>query len=160
MMTRWIVPVDDTNTMFLEFRHISEITGETPEWWADRNVMLPAQLPDSDVYEDRQRQPGDYDAQVGQRPIAVHGLEHLGATDRGIIMFRRQIRQGIQAVREGREPNGVCREDGKIIPTYCNDTVILAPVEADAEAERQLLRHTGQELAQRYIKHPPLLQRL
>ena len=158
MMTRWIVPVDDTHTMFLEFRHVSETEGETPEWWADRNVMLPAQLPDSDVYEDRQRQPGDYDAQVGQRPIAVHGLEHLGATDRGIIIFRRQIRQGIQAVREGREPNGVCREAGKIIPTYCNDTVLLAPPEADAEAERQLLRHTGQELAQRYIKEPPLLQ--
>ncbi|MEE8303535.1 MAG: aromatic ring-hydroxylating dioxygenase subunit alpha, partial [Candidatus Tectomicrobia bacterium] len=82
MMSRWIVPVDDTHTMFLEFRHVSETEGVTPPWWADRNVMLPAQLPDTEVYEDRQRQPGDYDAQVGQRPIAIHGLEHLGATDR------------------------------------------------------------------------------
>ena len=32
-------------------------------------------------------------AQVSQRSIAVHGLEHLGATDRGVTMFRRQLRR-------------------------------------------------------------------
>ncbi len=128
--------------------------GVTPAWWADRNVMLPAQLPDTEVYEDRQRQPGDYDAQVGQRPIAIHGLEHLGATDRGIIIFRRQIGQGIQAVREGRDPNGLCREAGKIIPTYCNDTVVSLPPGSTPEAERQCLRETGLTLAQTYLKHP------
>ena len=133
--------------------------GQTPDWWADRNIMLPAQLPDSDVYEDRQRQPGDYDAQVGQRPIAVHALEHLGATDRGIIMFRRQVRQGIQAVREGRDPDGIYREAGHIIPTYCNDTVLHAPAESSAETEQNLLRRTGQELAKQYLNSPPLLLR-
>ncbi len=158
MMSRWIVPVDDTNTMFLEFRHVSETDSVTPAWWGDRTVMLPAQVPETDVYEDRQRQPGDYDAQVGQRPIAVHGLEHLGATDRGIIMFRRQIRQGIQTVREGGEPYGLCREAGKVIPTYCNDTVVYAPPGPTPEAEQQLLQKTGRQLAQEYINKPPLLQ--
>ncbi|MCZ6874081.1 MAG: aromatic ring-hydroxylating dioxygenase subunit alpha [bacterium] len=156
MMSRWIVPVDDTHTMFLEFRHVSETEGVTPPWWADRNVMLPAQLPDTEVYEDRQRQPGDYDAQVGQRPIAIHGLEHLGATDRGVIMFRQQIRQGIRAVREGRDPDGVCREAGNIITTYCNDTVVCLPPASTADEERQLLRETGWKLAEAYLKRPPL----
>jgi phenylpropionate dioxygenase-like ring-hydroxylating dioxygenase large terminal subunit len=32
MMSRWIVPVDDTNTMFFELRHVSEIEGVTPAW--------------------------------------------------------------------------------------------------------------------------------
>ena len=30
MMSRWIVPMDDTNTMFIEFRHVSETPGATP----------------------------------------------------------------------------------------------------------------------------------
>ena len=50
MMSRWIVPVDDTNTMFIEFRHVSETAGATPDWWADRDVMLPGQLA-ADAYE-------------------------------------------------------------------------------------------------------------
>jgi hypothetical protein len=89
--------MDDTNTMFIEFRHVNETAGATPAWWADRDVMLPGQLA-ADAYEASQRQPGDYEAQVSQRPIAVHGLEHLGATDRGVIMFRQQLRRGIRAV--------------------------------------------------------------
>ena len=151
MMSRWIVPVDNTNTMFLEFRHIRETPKVSPAWWADRDVMLPAQLPDTDVYEERQRQPGDYEAQVGQRPIAIHGLEHLGTTDRGIIIFRRQLRRGIEAVREGRDPEGVCREAGKIIPTYCNDTVLHLPSASPPAEEQRLLQETGRKLAQEYI---------
>jgi hypothetical protein len=33
MMSRWIVPIDDTSKMFLEFRHVSETEGVTPAWW-------------------------------------------------------------------------------------------------------------------------------
>ena len=35
--------------------------------------------------------------------VAVHGLEHLGTTDRGISMFRNQIRRGIRAVKAGKD---------------------------------------------------------
>ena len=100
MMTRWIVPIDDTNTMLIELRHISETEEATPAWWIDRNTMLPAQLPISDNLEDQQRQPSDYEAQTSQRSIAVHGLEHLGQTDRGVILIRQQIRRGIEAVED------------------------------------------------------------
>ena len=34
MMSRWLVPIDDTHTMFIELRHVSETDGETPDWWA------------------------------------------------------------------------------------------------------------------------------
>jgi hypothetical protein len=111
MMSRWIVPQDDTNTMFIEFRHVSETEGRTPAWWADRDIMLPGQLA-VESYEESQRHPGDYEAQVSQRPIAIHGLEHLSATDRGVTMFRNQIRRGIRAVKAGDEPHGLCRNAG------------------------------------------------
>jgi hypothetical protein len=38
-------------------------------------------------YEERQRVPGDYDAQISIHDgIARHALDHLAATDRGVIM--------------------------------------------------------------------------
>ena len=106
MMSRWIVPKDDTNTMFIEFRHVSQTEGVTPAWWADRDIMRPGQLAE-ESYEESQRHPGDYEAQVSQRPIAIHGLEHLGATDRGVRMFRNQIRRGIRAVKPAMNPGSV-----------------------------------------------------
>ena len=156
MMSRWIVPVDDTNTMFIEFRHVSETAGATPDWWADRDVMLPGQLA-ADAYEASQRRPGDYEAQVSQRAVAIHGLEHLGATDRGIIMFRQRLRQGIRAVKAGKTPDGPCRDVGAITATYCNDTVVRVPPAPTADEDRQLMRATARKLAESYLERPPLL---
>jgi hypothetical protein len=155
MMSRWIVPQDDTNTMLLEFRHISVTDENTPAWWSDPEQMLPAQLPISENLEDQQRQPSDYEAQVSQRPIAIHGMEHLGATDRGITMFRKLVRNGIQAVQEGRDPDVLSRED-KPMPTYCNDTVVYSPAVGNAEEDIKSMREIGRKLAEDYIKNPPL----
>jgi len=157
MLSRWVVPQDDTNTMFIELRHVSETEGVTPAWWGDRTKMVPGgQLP-ADSYEAGQRQPGDYEAQVSQRPIAIHGLEHIGATDRGVMMFRNQTRRGIRAVQAGHDPTGLCRDTGAIIPTYCNDTVLRLPPDIDPAKDRQQMRETGRRLAEGYLKDPPLL---
>ena len=156
MMSRWIVPLDDTNTMLIEFRHVSEADGVTPAWWADRNIMLPGQLA-ADSYEEGQRRPGDFEAQVSQRPVAVHGLEHLGATDRGVTMFRNQIRRGIRAVKAGSDPAGIFRDGRALIPTYCNDTVVRVPPAKTPELDRKLMRATGRRLAEGYLEEPPLL---
>jgi hypothetical protein len=156
MMSRWIVPQDDTHTTFIEFRHVSETEGVTPAWWADRHIMLPGQLA-ADSYEVSQRQPGDYEAQVGQRPIAIHALEHLGATDRGVTMFRQQLRRGIHSVRDGQDPAGLCRDAAGPIPTYANDTVVCVPRAAKPAEDSHLLRETGRKLAEAYLKEPPLV---
>jgi hypothetical protein len=156
MMSRWIVPVNDTSTMFIEFRHVSETDGITPGWWADRDVMLPGQLA-AGSYEASQRRPGDYETQVGQRPIAIHALEHLGATDRGVIMFRQLIRRGIRAVQAGHAPAGLGQKAGTIVPTYCNDTIVRVPAASTAEEDRRVMRMTGRALAESYLEHPPLL---
>jgi hypothetical protein len=118
--------------------------------------MLPGQLA-MDTYEQSQRTPGDYEAQVSQRPIAVHGMEHLGATDRGVTMFRKLVRQGIRAVRDGQDPMGLGR-DGTILPTFCNDTVVVQPPMPDPAMDVQAMRATGRRLAEGYVKEPPLLR--
>lgn len=156
MMSRWIVPQDNTNTMFVEFRHVSETEGMTPGWWADRDIMLPGQLAAAS-HEEGQRHPGDFEAQVSQRPIAIHGLEHLSATDRGVSMFRNQIRRGIRAVRAGDDPAGLCHSAGTVIPTYCNDTIVRLPPAETAATDRQLMRETGRRLAEAYLENPPLM---
>ncbi len=156
MMSRWIVPLDNTNTMLIEFRHVSETDSLTPAWWADRDQMLPGQVVAAS-YEEGQRRPGDFEAQVSQRPIAIHGLEHLGATDRGVTMFRNQIRRGMLAVRSGQDPTGLSRNAGAVIPTYCNDTIVRVPHAADMATDRQLMREAGRRLAEDYLKNPPLL---
>jgi hypothetical protein len=157
MMSRWIVPLDDTNTMLIEYRHVSETEGvTTPAWWADRGIMLPGQLA-ADSYEDGQRRPGDFEAQVSQRPIAIHGLEHLSETDRGVSMFRNQPRRGTRAVRAGHDPDGLCRDAGAVIPTYCNDTVVRVPLAENEAMDRRLMRETGRGLAESYLSEPPLM---
>ena len=155
MMSRWIVPQDDTTSMFIEFRHVSETEDVTPGWWADRNIMLPGQIA-ADSYKEGQLHPGDYEAQVSQRPIAIHGLEHLSETDRGVSMYRNQIRRGIRATAAGQDPMGVFRNGG-VIPTYCNNTVLRVPPAAAGTNDKELMRATGRRLAESYLKAPPLM---
>ena len=118
--------------------------------------MLPGQMP-PDTYEEAQRRPQDFEAQVSQRPIAVHGLEHLGTTDRGITMFRNQIRRGIREAKSGGDPVGLLRGGDMVIPTYCNDTVVRVPPAKTPELDKKLMRETGRRLAEGYIAAPPLL---
>ena len=111
-------------------------------------------------YEDRQRFPADYDAQVGQRNIAVHDLEHLATTDRGVIMMRRMIRDGIQAMDRGDDPGGVFREPiTEPIPTYGYETSAKVPPAPTPEEDEKLVRDTGLGFAKGYLSEPPAQSR-
>ena len=145
----WAVPVDDTNTMTMRLWHMPEGKKRAPGPGFGQTADRP--------YEDRQRSPGDHDAQVGQRPIAIHGLEHLATSDRGIIMFRNLVRRGIRAVQNGEDPKGVAQRAGEVIPTYCSDTIRPIPPATTPEADRQLLRDTGRQVAEEYINNPAAL---
>jgi 5,5'-dehydrodivanillate O-demethylase len=48
----------------------------------------------------------DHMAWETQGPISDRGKEHLGESDRGIIMFRKLLRDQIQAVQNGGDPIG------------------------------------------------------
>src|SRR5437660_601159 len=91
--------------------------------------------------------PADYDAQSSQREIAVHALEHLASTDRGVLMLRKIVRDGIRAVAAGSDPKELLRAPGPPIATACQDRVLRIPPEKDAEADKRLLRETGRKVA-------------
>jgi hypothetical protein len=72
-------------------------------------------------------------------------------------MFRRQFRRGIRAVKAGQDPDGLFRDGDAVIPTYCNDTIVRVPPAKTPALDKQLLRATGRQLAEGYLKQPPLL---
>jgi hypothetical protein len=51
----------------------------------------------------------DYQAIVSQGAPVDRTVERLGTTDRGVILLRRMIKDGIEAVARGEDPNGVLR---------------------------------------------------
>jgi hypothetical protein len=58
-------------------------------------------------------------------------------------------------VAEGRDPNGLLRQQGMVIPTYCNDTIVHVDPASTPAADRKLMRATGWKLAQSYLEQPP-----
>ncbi len=145
--TRWAVPIDDNHTMQIGFNRAP--AGREPRRGA--GFGQDANRP----YAERQRVPGDYDAQVSiHGGIARHGLEHLASTDRGITMLRNMIRRGIRAVQHGADPEYLIYQDGKVIPTYSQDRVVSGVTPAPTpEEDRRLLREIGRKViedCQRY----------
>ena len=114
-ITRWMVPIDDGHTRTIGWRLFNDLLDPTGE--GDRSrvgkeaIDLIGQIADRS-YAEQQRQPGDYEAQVSQRSIAIHALEHLGTTDRGVAMLRNLIRRGIAGVANGEPADVPAASDG------------------------------------------------
>jgi nitrite reductase/ring-hydroxylating ferredoxin subunit len=145
--TRWMVPIDDTHTRIIGWRFFNDLLD--PDGLGDRtkvgkqSIDFIGQVEDR-PYEERQRQPGDYEAQVSQRPIAIHALEHLATSDRGVIMLRQLIRKQIRSGDRRPFLLEASRNTQGAIPTFCQDTVWRVP---PAEDEVAQLRSFGDTVA-------------
>ena len=105
----WWVPVDDTHTIGFHLEALRVVDGKPiPSNLATAPTGRTAagNAPRKN-YEDTQRDPDDCEAQVSQRPIAVHSLEHLGKTDLGIVMCRKLLLQALKDIEQGRVPKGL-----------------------------------------------------
>jgi nitrite reductase/ring-hydroxylating ferredoxin subunit len=96
------VPVDDTHYRIFNVMIANE-PGETPP----RGSLYDGKRWSELIEEEHRRLPGDYEAQVGQGPIAFHSDEHLATSDKGVVMCRRLLAQQIKRVQEGGDPLGV-----------------------------------------------------
>jgi hypothetical protein len=143
--THWAVPVDDTHTFNIDLRHVPEDMSPREE----RRLREMADFGQTDQrpYAERQRVPGDYDAQVSQRPIAIHALEHLGSTDRGVVMMRKLLRAAMAAVEQGEDPPAQAASTDALVRTYAQDAIVRVPRAASEVAERELLLKIGREVA-------------
>ena len=111
----WWVPVDDTHTIGFHIEAYDPGDRDKVSTFAHAKEGRTAGTQEQHrTYEDSQRNPDDREAQVSQRPIAVHALEHLATSDRGVVLFRRLLRRALADVREGRDPPNVFRD-----PEHC-----------------------------------------
>ena len=148
-ITRWTVPIDDTHCWIFGFRHHNDDVDPKglgrPEECGDNSVDFFGQTGER-PYEETQRTPGDYEAQVGQRAIAIHALEHRGASDEGVLRMRRILRKGARRAARVPQPADRKRADGTI-HTYTHDTILRVPERAGVDDDAMM-----KELGRRVIQ--------
>ncbi len=111
----WWVPVDDTHTIGFHIEALPVVNGKpVPSSLANAPVgRTSGTSAPRKSYEDTQRDPDDCEAQVSQRPIAIHALEHRGTTDLGLVMFRRMLRKALGDIAAGLPPKGLIQDPAR-----------------------------------------------
>jgi nitrite reductase/ring-hydroxylating ferredoxin subunit len=151
-LTRWVVPIDDSNSYVIAWRHFNdrddplhegnrdEVGWEVTDFYG-QSPHRPMEL--------RQRKPGDYDAWLSLGQISSHSRENLGTTDQGVAMLRRRHRETIRALQRGVEPPSWTRSGGRHIATFAGDTVLrIPPSNSD---DRMLVLDTSRRVAEAYV---------
>jgi hypothetical protein len=137
----WVVPIDDRNSKRL---HVLFNDDRNPLKTRKRGFGQANDRP----YGERQRHPGDYEVTVGQGPIAIHAYENLTSTDYGVIALRQMLRESLQAMREGRDPVAIVRDENAKLRIRSQNTFVRAPQAASPEADAALLKRIGREIAE------------
>ena len=132
----WCVPVDNEHLYGISIvAWPKDGNGEPLKGWkagSDTQTNIrPGNLRDR-PYEERQRAPDDMEAQEGQRTIAVHALENLATSDRGVALLRRGLRRSIERMQAGQDPANIVRDDtvNRAIETHAWNTVLPPAAEA------------------------------
>jgi hypothetical protein len=95
---------------------------------------------------------------TSQGVVAPHSLENLGASDRGVSMFRRLLREGIRDVQSGRDPKGLIRS-AEPQATYGSDLIVPASTVQPQGDERTTLMAFAQSTIDGYLNSPPFHDR-
>jgi 5,5'-dehydrodivanillate O-demethylase len=105
------VPIDDNNTLSVMwfFSRVPKerepfVQQRIPYWHA------PVRDPQSGDWIASHVINQDYVAWVGQGTIADRTQEHLGRSDRGVVMMRRRFLADIEAIERGEDPKGIVRD--------------------------------------------------
>ncbi len=99
------VPIDDTNTLHYLYRTSPRRDGEPAKvevadvpWQHPNGRHVVETVVGTDMM-----------AWITQGPVSPRNLEHLGVSDRGIIMYRQALSDAIDAVERGEDPPGIVR---------------------------------------------------
>ena len=109
------VPVDDTHTMHLWFNAYVPPQGvAVPEHLLEKVHTYEVPFMDEKgeyIVDNVDGQ--DMMAWISQGAIADRSLENLGATDKGIVMYRRMLKREMQKVQAGIDPMGIVRDSAR-----------------------------------------------
>ncbi len=109
------VPVDDTHTMHLWFNAYVPPQGvAVPAHLLDRvHTYEVPYLDESGEFIVDNVDGQDMMAWISQGAIADRSLENLGATDKGVVMYRRILKREMQKVEAGIDPMGLVRDSAR-----------------------------------------------
>ncbi len=106
-------------------------------------------------YKQAQYAPGDYEAIISQRPIAVHALEHPTRFDAGLYQFRKLLRDAVRGTNPAASARGFAewlREMAGAPNSYCSGNVFEIAegetVEEEVKRRRQVLKSVIEILTQ------------
>ena len=106
-------PIDDSKTQVYQLRFSPTENGRIVENSEEVPVEYVGTKNEAGEFHMDNFTSQDHMAWETQGSIADRAKEHLGDADRGIIMFRKLLREQIQAVEAGKDPIGVNREPAK-----------------------------------------------
>ena len=141
--TRWVVPIDDENTIALAWANFGE-RWDPPEYNTreGHEMIEQGEILDRSP-EEKKRYPGDCEAVEGMGPISTHRGENLMPTDRGVSLYRRRIRKQLSDLDKGIEPPQPKRIGDYPVRTYGQDTVLALP-SRDGRNDREYLGRVGE----------------
>ena len=152
-LTRWVTPVDDTHTMVIAWRHFNDRDDPLHQGRPQDNGVGKTDFygqSDEAPYDERQGSPGDWDAWCSLGPVSSHAREHLGTTDKGVALLRRQLKKNIDDLANGIEPRRLEPDPAGVIATMGGDTILRIP--ADGRDDRQLILDACRKVAAVYIE--------
>ena len=145
--TRWVVPLDDRHTMAFAWGNF----GERADPHEFNTLEGMQRIEQGEVlnrsYEERQRRPGDVEAVEGMGSIADQEKEFLLPGDKGVSLYRRQLRQLARNLEKGQAPPQPADLGTEFVPTYGSDTVLHRPATPECD-DHQLLCETGDHVMQ------------
>ncbi|AQV96639.1 (2Fe-2S)-binding protein [Cupriavidus necator] len=163
---RWTVPVDDENSKMIGWRVMGpgidtrgvgdkRLVGYESIDFLDGQVALrrperfgkytledmppiPSNHRERENYKNAQYAPGDYEAIISQRPIAVHSLENPTKFDAGLFAFRKMLRDAVRGTNAAAAAQGFAewlREVNGTPNSYCSGNVFELPQAETMEQE-------------------------
>jgi len=73
-----------------------------------------------------------------------------------VMMFRRWIRRGIDAVARGEDPQGFYLDQQDVPGSFASDLVVAADAIGGDADDPACLREFAERVARDYLSHPPL----
>jgi hypothetical protein len=178
-IVRWTVPVDDENSKMIGWRVMGpgidtrgvgdkslvgyesidfldgQVAMRRPERFGkyrlDEMPPIPTNHRERENYRDAQHAPGDYEAIISQRPIAVHALENPTKFDAGVFVFRKMLRDAVRGTNAAAAAEGFAewlRNVGGMPNSYCSGNVFEVPEGATLEEEVIRRRYVAKQIVQ------------
>lgn len=109
----WYVPIDEHNTLFIlwhnvPFRAEAPFTQQRIPYWTGLITE-----PGTGRFLTRPPRNQDVMVWIGQGGITDRASEHLGASDTGVIAFRKKLVDQMKVVESGDEPKAIVRDPDK-----------------------------------------------